>query len=292
MQQQPRLAPAAIALAIVCAGAAFGQAVDAHPSFDVASVKPHDPASAARFSIQGGPGTSDPDRFTCRNCSLRSLLTAAYDIKEYQLFSPAWSERFDIVANVPDGTTKEQFRLMLQNLLTDRFRLTMHREKREVYNLVAAKDGPKLTPSRRSSASPDSDPSAAGPSATLGKDGFPVPPPGVVTTTVSFNGDYRMNAIAAPVTKLVSTLSNLLGRPVSDGTGLTGEYDFRLAWWPDVAEPRRQQDGSPVPSAPDADSGPTLFGALQTQLGLRLEPMKGQVDVLVIDHAEKAPTGN
>ena len=101
-----------------------------------------------------------------------------------------------------------------------------------------------------------------------------------------------MNAIAAPVTKLVSTLSNLLGRPVSDGTGLTGEYDFRLAWWPDVAEPRRQQDGSPVPSAPDADSGPTLFGALQTQLGLRLEPMKGQVDVLVIDHAEKAPTGN
>ena len=91
-------------------------------------------------------------------------------------------------------------------------------------------------------------------------------------------------------------LSTLLARPVHDATGLQGGYDFQLFWSPDTstenAAPRLTQGGTPIPRDSDADAGPTLFTAVQQQLGLRLDSKKDLVDVLVVDHAEKVPTVN
>ena len=113
----------------------------AQPTFDVASVKPYDPASAARYTLRGGPGTDDPGRFSCQNCSLRSLIVAAYDIQLFQLTSPSAPDRYDVEAKVPEGATKEQFRAMLQNLLAERFHLQLHHQPQEmtVYTLVLGK---------------------------------------------------------------------------------------------------------------------------------------------------------
>jgi len=263
----------------------------AQTAFEVASVKLYDPVAAARYTMRGGPGTGDPTRFSCQNCSLRSLIVTAYDIKEFQLTSPSAPDRYDVEAKVPPDATKEQFRSMLQNLLAERFQLKLHHQSQEmtVYTLVVGKGGSKLKPSQSAAAQPD-------PALPAFKDGFPVPPPDHITTSVLANGGYRMGATDAPMTKLVTMLSLLLAKPVHDATGLEGGYDFQLFWSgnasADNAAPRLAQDGSPIPSDPDADSGPTLVLAVQQQLGLKLESKKDQVDVLVVDHAEKTPTVN
>ena len=283
-----------ILIAILC-GAAYCQT---QPAFEVASVKPYDPASGARYTMRGGPGTSDPERFSCQNCSLRSLIVAAYDIKEFQLTSPSAPDRYDVEAKVPPGATKEQFRSMLQNLLADRFHLQLHHQPQEmtVYMLIVGKGGSKLTPSQSPAATPDPALPTVGPIPTGSKNGFPAPPPGYISTTALANGTYRMGATNAPMTKVVSMLSLLLARPVHDGTGLEAGYDFQLFWSgnasTDNPAPRLTQDGTPIPSDPDADSGPTLFAAVQQQLGLKLESKKDQVDVLVVDRADKIPTVN
>ena len=82
------------------------------------------------FGSRGGPGTPDPGRYTTSNMTLKGLLVSAYDVKAYQITGPAWieTERYDIVAKVPAGATKEQFRVMLQNLLAERFKIELHRE--------------------------------------------------------------------------------------------------------------------------------------------------------------------
>lgn len=261
-------------------------------------MKPYDPASASRYTMRGGPGTADPGRFSCQNCSLRSLIAAAYDIQLFQLTSPTWPNRYNVEATVPPATNKEQFRLMLQNLLAQRFQLQIHHQPQEmtVYTLVTGKGGSKLTPAQ-SPAEP-SDPAlpTAGPIPASFKDGFPVPPPGFIVTQALADGSYRMGATSAPMTKLASLLSQFLARPVRDATGLDGVYDFQMFWSgsasADNAAPRLAQDGSPIPRDPEADSGPTLPAAVQQQLGLRLDAKKDQVDILVVDHAEKIPTIN
>jgi uncharacterized protein (TIGR03435 family) len=248
--------------------------------------------------MRGGPGTSDPGRFSCQNCSLRSLILAAYDVKEFQLVSPSAPERYDVEAKAPQGAGKEEFRLMLQNLLAERFHLKLHHQAQEmtIYTLVVGKGGSKLTPSQASAQPPDPALPAIGPIPTGFKDGYPVPPPGFISTMVLANGAYRMGASNAPMTKLVSMLSLLLARPVYDATSLGGRYDFQLSWSQDAsansAASRLMQDGTPIPADPETESGPTLFAAVQQQLGLRLDSRKGQVDVLVVDHAEKVPTEN
>ena len=112
--------------------AAFGQAAADSPTFEVASVKPAEPQTgmAIRVMMRGGPGTPDPGQLNYSNVSLKNVLMAAYAVKGYQINGPKWldSERFDIVAKIAPGATKEQFQLMLQNLLAERFKLTLHRE--------------------------------------------------------------------------------------------------------------------------------------------------------------------
>jgi uncharacterized protein (TIGR03435 family) len=176
--------------------------------------------------------------------------------------------------------------------------LKLHHQPQEmtVYTLVVGKGGSKLTPSQSAAIPPDPALPTIGPIPTGFKNGFPVPPPGYISTNALANGAFRMGATDAPMTKLVSMLSQFLARPVHDATGLEGGYDFQLFWSPDTstenAAPRLTQGGTPIPNDPDTDSGPTLFAAVQQQLGLKLESKKDQVDVLVVDHAEKIPTVN
>ncbi len=260
---------------------AYGQ------SFEVASVKPAVmPAYAQGFwvgSSSGGPRTADPTRYSCDKCDLYNLVLMAYDLHAYQLSVPDWmrSAGFDIAAKMPEGTTEEQFRLMLQHLLTERFKLAMHRERKEMpaYELTVAKGGPKLKESP--GAAP---PSTAEPAKfTLDKEGFPVLAPGQPFSMIVTNDRARLRAAGMSMEDFARRLSGQTNRPVIDATGLKGKYDFTLSWVGNAI--------SPNPTAIE-NSGPTLPGALQEQLGLRLESKKGSVEILVVDHMEKTPAEN
>ena len=264
--------------------------------------------------MSGGPGSPTPGLFTCQNCTLPMLLTQAYDIKPYQLSGANGleAERFNISAKVPAGTTKEDFRLMQQNLLAERFKLKIHHEKKEMqmYELVVGKNGPKLKESVEAPAAQDGAPAppaafVPGPP-KLDKDGFPDLPPGERGPMIFMvNGRARMKANQQTMEQFAGMLSSQMGKPVTDATGLKGKYDFTLTWAPDgmmmgpmgrggPMPPPPDGGGAPAPlaGAPDGDSGPTLIGAIQEQLGLRLEQKKGPVDIVVIDHMEKVPTEN
>jgi uncharacterized protein (TIGR03435 family) len=240
------------------------------------------------------------------------------------------TERFDIVAKVPKGATKEQFRVMLQNLLRERFKLTIHREKKDsqIYELVAAKNGPKLKESVEEPAPADAakngGPDAGAPGAppppppppppggmpriTMDKEGFPVLPPGMGKgrgpMIIMMNGKARAQGDGLSMEQIVTFLSNQIGKPVTDGTGLKGKYDLKLQWAPEsmgrggmmppppgAGRGMGAEGAGPVPSASE-DSGPTFYAAIQDQLGLKLEQKKGQIDILVVDRAEKVPTEN
>lgn len=289
-----------ILLQILLASACFAQ----QPEFEVATIKPSPPQPMGRMFMgtRGGPGTDDPGRFTCTNCSLTVLLTAAYDVQRFQISGPPTleSERFEVVAKVPGGATKEQFRLMLQSLLADRFKLKLHHETKDLplYELVVAKGGPKLKESAPPSEAPaDSRQPAPPGQMRTDKDGYPVLPPGRGPIMAITPGHARLRGDQETMEQFARRLSNMVARPVKDATGLTGKYDFELSFAPDMSSmmmgpmPPPGGDGPGPVSAPQ-DSGPTIFTALQEQLGLKLEQKKGSVDTLVIDHVEKTPTEN
>jgi uncharacterized protein (TIGR03435 family) len=283
----------ALSASIGAALALSAQTAPAKLEFEVASIKPSPPSGGPRtVSRKGGPGTGDPTRVVIQNYALESLILDAYEIQTYQLAGPDWligafgptALRFDVDAKVPEGTTKEQFQQMFQNLLADRFELALHHETREmpVYDLVIAKSGPKLTPSPQTPApappAPDdsSRPSSA-PRMTLGSDGYPVLGPG--DSMAIMGGRGRMRGANETMARFAGWLSAQFHRPVNNATGLTGEYDFILSW-------EFNED------AASASGEPTLPEALQLQLGLRLESKKGPADILVIDHIERSPTEN
>jgi uncharacterized protein (TIGR03435 family) len=273
--------------------AAFGQPAQA-PAFEAASVKAAPPSDGrARTGMRGGPGTPDPGQITYTNVTLTSVLQRAYDVKSYQVTGPAWlsSERYDIAAKIPPGTTKEQFQLMLQSLLAERFHLDLHREGGELqgYELVAGRNGSKL----KVSADADSGaaPQPASPPKT-DRNGFPVlDGPGVAMmegvrgrAVITF-----LTARAQPLSALVDLLSREFRMPIVDKTGLTGKFDFTLEFAPQAPgalPPPPSMDGSP--EARD-ESGANLMTAVQQQLGLRLSPGKVHLDVLVIDRADRIP---
>ncbi len=275
----------------------FGQ----QPTFEVATVKPSTPpapGTGMRVWTQGGPGNPDPSRFRCDNCSVSMLVTMAYDLKRFQVSGPSWmeSERFDITAKLPEGTTKEQFKLMQQALLAERFGLKSHWEKKDtaVYELVVAKNGPKLKDSA-GAFDPKSMPEPGNmPKFTMGKDGFPELPAGR-PMMIMMNGNAKRQGINETAEQLAAFLASQLDKRVTDKTGLTGKYDTILGWSSGgrampVAPP---PPGGAGPLPPDAgDAGPSLQSALHEQLGLRLDAKKGQAEILVIDHLEKVPTEN
>jgi uncharacterized protein (TIGR03435 family) len=259
------------------------------------------------MGTRGGPGTSDPGQITWSNATLKTLLTTAYAVKAYQVSGPGWidTERYDIVAKVPSGATKEQVNVMWQNLLTERFKVTLHHESKEfqVEELVVAKGGPKLKESAVDPNAPPPTPPAGPPQGPpkLDKNGFPeLPGPGLIMMmTMGSNGPVgHMVAKGQPLSQLANMLGNQLNRPVLDKTGLTGKYDFNIEFTPDLnGLPAPPPGGLPGPGpapAPDGASAPgsDLATAIQQQLGLRLVRSKAQLDVVVVDKAEKVPTDN
>jgi uncharacterized protein (TIGR03435 family) len=227
-------------------------------TFEVASIKPSDPNNR-----DIGLHRSNT-RFAATNHTLKQLIAFAYDVELFQISGgPAWvnSDGFDITAKIPDEVAHhkgpDDDKGMVQALLSDRLKLTMHSESRElpIYALVIGKIGSKLQ---------------------LAK-------PHVGSSGVTGRGWTHWTFTEAPLSSLVHVLSQRLGRPVVDRTGLTAHYDFKLEWTPDPTSSEPRDFGS---SASDP-AGPTLFTAIQEQLGLRLEALKGPVEIFVIDHVEK-----
>jgi uncharacterized protein (TIGR03435 family) len=270
-------------------------------SFEVASVKPStqpDWAQGVRSMQTGGPGTPDAGRWTCDHMSLSSLLLTAYKLQSFQLSAPAWTEteHYAVTAKVPAGATRDEFRTMLQNLLTERFQMKLRRETKEVagYELVVLKDGLKLKESAPlKEGEPEvPPPPTTRPRITLGEDGYPVVPPGLnLAMTLGFRA--RTQAVRQTVDQLAQFLSSMVGRPVANATGLPGKYDYSIFYIYDgPGSPPMPAPGT-TPANPAADpSGPTIFKAIQDQLGLKLEPKKIAVDFLTVERAEKVPVAN
>jgi uncharacterized protein (TIGR03435 family) len=318
---------------------ALGQTVDKTLTFEVASIKPAPPPvpdGRGRIMIagpSGGPGTKDPGRIHYPFMSLKNLLMSAYDVKNFQISGPPWldTERFDITATMPPETTKEQFRVMLQNLLAERFKLTIHRETKDLpmYSLLVAKGGPKMTESAPPAPPKEGDDAPPPPPPSrpkIGADGFPELPAAITGRAGIFNmmmpGRGRMIGSQQTMHDLADRLSGQLSRPVTDETELAKKYDFTLTYSTEglsmmgpmgpmpppggggggvavaVAGPAggggggAGGGGTPAASQPEAEAPPDIFHAIQAQLGLRLESKKGPVELIVIDHMEKTATDN
>jgi uncharacterized protein (TIGR03435 family) len=283
---------------------AFGQTADSKLTFEVASVK-RDAPDTPTIGTQGGPGTRDPERFSGRGTTLVIYLCMAYFAPgNCHISGPKWigalgvpdsrdTEKYDIEVKIPPGTTKEQYQKMFQNLLTERFHLVLHHETRvlPVYELVVAKDGPKFKESvpNESAPAPGGDPPAPRPPGKpeMDKDGFPVLPPGVPGFTASHGPGAlsHWTAQQQPISVLARSLSaqTAADRPVIDKTGLTGKYDFHLAY--DMHLPG-------MTPGPDDAPGMILFDAVQKQLGLKLVDAKAPFDFVIIDRGDKTPTEN
>ena len=223
------------------------------PIFEVASVK---------VNRSGGGGSSirgSAARLTMENVPLKKATLWAYGIpddREYALVGPDWltTERYDIEATFP-GDTRADVRKMMQALLAQRFKLQLHRETRQmpIYALVVAKGGPKIHPVE-------------------------------IAQNRTSGAVGRLDAYGITIQKLADLLARLAGAQVVDATELKGTFDFTLQWVPD--------ESLKGPVVGDGSSGPSIYTALQEQLGLKLESRKGPVEVLVVDHVEKTPTEN
>jgi len=275
-------------------------------AFEAASVKP---AATQSKALHGGPGTTSPGQLTGA-ATLKALIERAYEVKPYQISAPGWmdSARYEIAAKIRQSATTEQTDAMLRSLLTERFRLATHRETKElaVLELVIAKNGPKLTDSADDQTpAAEADTPIDTPKFTAGGDGLPELAPGTklprsYRAMIAGSDGVRIKLWARQETiaKLVEELSSYLNRPVLDRTGLQGHYDFTLDWAMDTAGGAVVRAGPP-PDMIDSFSGPiganestTIFAALQSRLGLRLDQKKGRVEVLIVDGADKVPAGN
>ena len=250
-----------IASLTYCRSAHAEQLAPPQPTYDAVTVKVNN--SLARNTSTN----MDDTTFRAENVTLKHLLVNAYGIREGLMFDlPGWaaSVRFDIYAKVSDpdlktlhSLSKEQRQAMITAMLVDRFHLKVHTESKTlpVYELVVAKDGPKLTASA-------------------------VPPPDAANPDPFGKMDVHNTDISATgvtLSQLAGNLSFPLDRTVIDKTGLTGRYDFRLRWTADTV----------AADSAVADAPPNLFMAIQEQLGLKLQPAKGPVETLVIDHVEQ-----
>jgi uncharacterized protein (TIGR03435 family) len=292
-------------LTITIAMGAFAQTpAPEKAAFEVASIKPSEPPVPGRgmmMGSNGGPGTKDPGIYRCTNCNLPMMIAQAYDIKFFQLTYPKWMDdvRFEINAKVPAGATKAQLRLMLQDLLAERFKLALHHDTKEmqVYDLVVAKGGPKLVEhvDKKEETEDTAPPRGGGRGPNLDGDGYPIIPKSCKGCIMMVgSGKARMSLQDSTMADLVDMLASQVNKIVYDATGLKGKYDISLTYQMQMGGPRGGGAAAAPerPSDVDSDMGIPLVGAIQPQLGLRLESKKGPVDMLVIDHAEKAPTEN
>ena len=243
------------------------------------------------------------------NATLREVLRVAYHLQDFQITGgPRWiaSERFDIAAKAEgelpplpavwptDGPPAPVF-LMVRSLLADRFKLIVHSETREtpVYALVMARTDRRPGPQLRASEIDCGAFRAARSAAQRTAPTAPPPPPlpGERPTCGAGGGPGRFAAGAMPIAALAANLSMRLNRAVLDRTDLAGNFDITLEFTPDQLPPGAVDNAPPNGPPPAPADGPSLFTALQEQLGLKLEPRRGPVEFLVIDQVDR-PTGN
>jgi uncharacterized protein (TIGR03435 family) len=247
-----------IALLSVALYAQAPQTEVAAPRFATASVK-------ADTSGHNGIGNKfDPVMMRWTSTPLRVLVQQAYGLRSYQIVgwpSSLDSDKYNIDAKTESPTTTKQKYEMLQTLIVERFGLKFHREMRDLqgYSLVVGKNGPKLREVRE----------------------------GEVGSSPAGTTIQRGLVIGHQVRMMdwVGLFSGELGCPFEDNTGLTGRYDFKLEWSPDERQPNSFGE-------PGDPSGPSIFAAVQDQLGLKLEAKKFPVEMFIVDHVDKTPTAN
>ena len=226
----------------------FAAIACAQPAFEVASIKPS-------ISGDGNESTNTTnDSLTMRNVSLRHIIQDAYNLKRYTLTAPDWVDnlRFDINAKAEGKTKPDDFRVMLQSLLKERFQLKAHREPKTMsaYALLPAKTGFKLKPAEGDGSS---------------------------TNSTGNGGSVTLTCKHVSMVQLADALSGRLDRPVVDQSGLPDAYDFTLEW----------NKGNSAD-----ETGPSIFTVLQEKLGLRLEQRKLPVEILVVDSVSRTPSEN
>jgi uncharacterized protein (TIGR03435 family) len=272
---------AAAGLEALPRASAQSQAANKLPEFEVASVKPN--KSGENFvRIQGPAG-----RFTATNVPVRLLIRTAYRLQDFQIVGgPAWlnTDRFDVVAKSEEGATQDQTALMLRALLADRFKLAVHNEMRElpIYALVPARGDGRPGPQLR--------PAAADCTSARGRVAGPPPGPPPAAGRPACGSRMAPGNIAAggvTMATFAASLSQFVNRTVVDRTGLTGSYDLDLQWTPEQMPQLPPGAERPAFLPPIDPNGPSIFTAVQEQLGLKLDSQKGPVDVLVIDHLEQ-----
>jgi bla regulator protein BlaR1 len=254
------------------------------PAYEVASIKPEKSGDNMFRAID------TPDGFTATT-TLQMLIRLAYGVQDFQISAaPNWvnSDKYKVEAKMDKGTVDELRKLgedqqeparqrMLQALLLERFNLTLHRETKElpVYSLVIAKNGPKLDGAKPGDADSDD---------FKGPDGRPMKGGHFIRM-----GMGQLTGHDLGMAEMVHVLSQQLGRTVVDNTGLKGNYNWTLKWTPDQSAPmfKGPEGREGTDNTASADSGPSIFTAIQQQLGLKLESKKGPVEILVIDHVEK-----
>jgi uncharacterized protein (TIGR03435 family) len=256
------------------------QAAPAPATFEVASVKPHDPANPRTMMVADASG-----RFTAVGIPVVMLIRTTFGLQDDQVVGgPEWvrSARFDITAKAADGTLPTAIGPMLQALLADRFQLTSHRETRElpVFAVVKARGDGQLGPRLTANV------------CTWDFTRSPAPPkPGETRCGNISEGFGRMSLNAMPIPVFLQYLAPKVNRVLVDRTGLTGNFDIELQWTPDNLPPRPAGAPADQPiriNGQDVDpGGPSLFTAMQEQLGLKLEGTRAPVDVLVIDRLEQ-----
>jgi len=291
------------------------------PHFEVASIKP---AVPLQTQINSGniqrlltQQVITDARVDLNTVSLGDLIAMAYRIKPYQLIAPDWtkSERYDVQATLPPGATKEQVPEMMQALLAERFKVTLHREKKPqpVYALLVSKDGHKLKPAAKDPSPAPDDPNAqtlslAGQDVKISNDGRG----GQVITTNNGSGAMRvtskdgliqMEMSKGTMTQVAEMLGQFLDKPIIDQTELTGDYQIAIELSQEdvlaMAMAKMAAAGISMPALPAGtpgqaatpSNGSSIFATVQ-KLGLKLEPRNLPVDTIVIDSAEKTPTEN
>lgn len=224
------------------------------PEFEVATIK---------MNQSGSGGSNFPvlrnGVVSATNVSLLMLLQAAYDLSVVRITGPGWlgSDRYDLRGKSPQGVPDTEMMPMLRALLTDRFRISSHREMKEmsVYQMLVAKSGLKMTPFDGTNA--------------------PASPP-------NRNRGGAVIVGSGTMPQLAKMLTGASGRPVLDDTGLEGRFNYVLTFTPPSVQSDTLSDSAP----------PDLFTALEQQLGLKLQPKKDSIEILVIDHAERVPIEN
>ncbi len=313
----------------LAAGAAWSQTPAAAPApppagrqFDVATIKlapPINPAAAMAGKLHVGMSV-DGARVDIGYMSLSDLILMAYKVKQHQLTGPDWmkNQRFDILAKMPEGGTKEQVPEMLQALLKERFGLTFHKEMREqpVYGLVVGKGGPHVKESAKEEEAPPKADDKGGNTISFGggqirQSGNSMvmkanDRPGTTKMTMA-DGKMKMESTQVKMEDFAEMLTRFVGKPVVDMTELKGAYDLSveismtemvalaqkagIAMPGMVGAPPAGDAGRPADAASDPSASGSIFASIQ-QLGLKLESRKAPVDTMVVDKLEKAPTEN